>query len=245
MEHLSEQKINFDQKEHLMRKVKVSEVWFVLIMAVILMSLWAVPAAAKNNDRKLYGKFAVNFSLNCANCSSEFSFFVEVAPYCPGDALSSTYTWNVQGIYTFDGNGALTFEGRYLGILGQPFILFPGINTKVVLPAKIKCFDGGHYTVNDDLSVAAGFTSCTVYADPLEKYPIHIISNVNFQGQLLDPLDGPILLLTDTMDPVNPLLPSIEEVFTPPPFGNVTSYRICGLTGTAIPMKGKRMRKNE
>jgi hypothetical protein len=56
-------------------------------------------------------------------------------------------------------------------------------------------------------------------------------------------MDGPILLLTDTMDPISPNLPNVEEVFNPPPFGSGTSsYRICGMTGTAIPVKGMRMR---
>ena len=221
----------------------------IIVVAVILTMVMAMPAGAKNNDRKLYGDYAANFSLNCATCNKDFTFFYGVAPYCPSEAVSSTYTWNAQGVYSFDGNGTFTFVGRYLGVLSDPFPLSPTINTNVVLPAKLKCLDGGHYTVNDDLTVKAGFDSCTVYADELGTIPIHKISNVNFKGRLLDRMDGPILLLTDTMDPVSPGLPSVEEVYNPPPpipgAEGTTSYRICGMTGTAIPIKGQRMKKGE
>jgi hypothetical protein len=229
-----------------MKKSNGINPWFIFAVAVVLTVSMAMPAGAKNNNRKLFGDYAANFSLNCATCSTAFAFLFGVAPYCPSDALSTTYTWNAQGVYTFDGNGTLAFVGRYLGVLSEPFSLSTTIKTNVVLPGKLKCLDGGYYTVNDDLTVEAGFESCTVYADELENYPIHVISNVNLKGRLLDRMDGPVLLLTDTMDPASPTpKANIEIVTSPTPGGPVITQRICGMTGTAIPIKGKRMKKNE
>lgn len=53
-------------------------------------------------------------------------------------------------------------------------------------------------------------------------------------------MDGPVLLLTDTMDPAYATpMPSIERV-TDGLTGGPDTYRICGLTGTTVQIKGLR-----
>jgi len=225
-----------------MKKAMGKKLFLNIGVIVILIISLAVTAGAGNNDRKLFGDYSANFILSCGTCSGNFTTPFPMAPFCNSPAISTTYTWNVQGIYAFDGGGGVEFTGRYLGVLREPLSGF----IPVVLPPKLKC-ESGIYTVKDDLTVAIGFDSCFVYGDELGTTPIHRIDNVNLGGQLLDRMDGPVLLLTDTFDPAfTAPMPNIETVITYPPLSpppSLTSYRICGLTGTAIPIKEHRMKK--
>jgi hypothetical protein len=225
-----------------MEKVSGKKLWLVLSVAAIVILSLAVTAGAGNLSRKLYGDYSANFMLSCGGCSVNFGFpYGPMAPVC--NATSTTYTWNVQGIYTFDGSEGVEFTGRYLGVLRDPLAnVMP-----VVLPPRLKC-ESGIYAVNNDRIVAIGFDSCFVYGDELGATPpIHRIDNVNLRGQLLDRMDGPVLLLSDTLQPPALLSPNVETVITYPPLvpSATTTYRICGLTGTAIPIKGIRMKRGE
>jgi hypothetical protein len=230
-----------------MKKFKGMRTWFIIGVAAVLIISVAIPVGAGNDNRKLYGEYAANFILSCGTCGQQFNTANFVAPVCT--STSTSYTASVQSIFTFDGKGNVSFTGRYLGVLKNPI---PVPNTTdimpVVLPQKLVC-EQGTYSVFDDLTFEVRFAPCLVYADSQEAHKIHEISNFNLRGQLLDRMDGPVLLLTDTLDPAfNYLQPNIETVLTyppmaPPPFS--TTYRICGLTGTAIPIKEHRMKKGE
>ena len=199
-----------------MKESKGMNLWFKIVIVAVLIFSSAFPAGAENDKRKLHGEYSTNFILSCGTCSAAFTTISPFNPSVPGclpDATSITYTSSVQGVYKFDGKGNVAFYGRYLGVLRDP------INKviPVVLPSKLKC-DTGTYTVNDDLTFEAIFEPCFVYGDDQETIKVHEILNFNLRGQLLDRMDGPILLLTDTFDPAFTVpMPNIETVITYPP----------------------------
>ena len=226
-----------------MKKIKGMKYYFIPAAIALLIVAVAVPVGATgkgNNDRRLFGEYAVNWSQNCASCTQKFltaysSPWVSNMPICP--ATPGWATLNVQGVYTFDGRGGFEFVGKYLAVLGAPMPVpnFPGLTVPVVL-STLECLDG-IYTVNDDLTVAAGFKECT--ASLANGDVAHVIKDVNMRGQLLDRMDGPVLLLSDTLDPVTKTTANMETL-TNPLTTQIDSYRICGITGTAIKIKGYR-----
>jgi hypothetical protein len=231
-----------------MKKSKGMPPWFIIVITAILIFLLAVPVGAGNQTRKLYGEYSTNFIQSCGTCSVPFTISIPFAPVC-SSGISTNYLLNAQSVFTFDGKGKVAFRGRYLSVLRNPI---PIPNTPaiipVVLPQKLIC-EQGTYKVFDDLTFEAVFEPCFVYGNEQDLNPIHRITNFNLRGQILDRMDGPVLLLTDTFDP-DPAFsvptPNIETVITFPPLAQtVESYRICGLIGTAIPVKEQRMRAKE
>ena len=207
----------------------------------------AVPAGADlacKNNLKLYGEYAVAFTLNCASCEKDFIKVNPNFPICPAGVQTSTHTWNAQGVYTFDGQGGVGFVGRYLAVTSSPLSAAPYGTIPVVLSSKLECLDGT-YKVNDDLTMEVGFGVCGVYMADGAK--VHDIKNVNMAGRLqyhsVYSLEGPILLLTDTLDPGLAFPTANIETVTNPLSTNQDSYRICGHTGTAIKIKGYPFRE--
>lgn len=212
-----------------------------------LLLIVAVPAGADlacNNNLKLFGEYAAAFSLNCGSCEKDFYKTNPNFPICPADAKASAHTWNAQGVFTFDGKGGFRFIGRYLAVGRDPLPFPPYGTLPVVLPSKLECLDGT-YKVNDDLTMEAGFEVCGVYLADGTK--VHDIKNINMRGRLQSPsiysLDGPVLLLTDTLDPGLASPTANIETVTNPVTTKLDTYRICGLTGTAIKIKGHSIRE--
>jgi hypothetical protein len=221
---------------------------FCFATAITLLSLaMAVPAEADlacNNNLKLFGEYAAAFTLNCGTCEKDFYKTNPNLPICPAGAKTSTHTWNAQGVYTFVGKGRVEFVGRYLAVVHDPLPIAPYGTIPVVLSSKVECLDGP-YKVNDDLTMEAGFEVCGVYLADGTK--VHDIKNVNMRGRLqyhsVYSMEGPVLLLTDTLDPGLAFPTANIETVTNPWSTNQDNYRICGLTGTAIKIKGHPIRE--
>jgi hypothetical protein len=235
------------RKENIMNTKKEIIVSFAAAITFLLLIV-AVPAGADlacKNNLKLYGEYAAAFTLNCGTCTKDFYKSVPYSPVCPADALTSAHTWNAQGVYTFDGYGGVKFIGRYLAVGRDPLPVPPYGTMPVVLTTKMECLDGT-YKVNDDLTMEVGFEVCSVYLADGSK--AHDIKNVNMRGRLqyysFYSLEGPVLLLTDTLDPGLAIpMANIETVTNPLSTTKQDSYRICGLTGTAIKIKGNLIRE--
>lgn len=228
---------------------------FVAVIVLLGMAV-AVPAGAHGpNSKKLFGEYVLNLTANCAGCTGMFDTttfgpFGANLPICPTGSSASSYTWNTQGIFNFDGRGGFEFIGRYLAVPKDPMsIVFPPPpgTLKGVLPAtsmKLKC-PYGSYTVEDDLTVNLKFGTmeegCEVTAAVPTTEPIHEMFNMSMKGRLFDRMDGAILFLNDTLDP--DAYPIIEKIHNVPIGGTpFDSYRICGYSGTAMILRGTRGR---